>query len=212
MSRLDGMTPVGAERWFFSGCRIGQSGASGTARAIPHHVAAWTVSCSAGIGRAARGGRTACRRRHGGWRAGPAAALVPVCGSAFPPACPARRRCCGQANAMHVGPGPALETPETRSALELLVRLLAHPAPPGVSGQGTQRGGGRKVARVELALAGGAPLPTRPACQAGGGCWPTPHGRPPGCGCPVCHPQTDPSSRQPVRVVARVFPGEKEDR
>ena len=60
------------------------------------------------------------------------------------------------------GPGPALEVPETKFALELLVRLLAYPARLDRRSQRAQRRPERQVAQVELAFAGRAPFADQP--------------------------------------------------
>ena len=84
---------------------------------------------------------------------------------------------------MQSGPRPALEMPEAKLALELLVRLLAHLVGPDRRRQCAQQHAGRQVVVVELALAGGPPLASHPATlprPADDGYCPTPRRLPPG--------------------------------
>ena len=60
------------------------------------------------------------------------------------------------------GPGAALEVVEPQLHLELLVRLLAHPAGLDRRDQDPERRAGGVVGQVVLALASGAPLPDQP--------------------------------------------------
>ena len=59
-------------------------------------------------------------------------------------------------------PGPALEVVQPQLVLHLLVRLLAHPPRFDQRGQGFERGIGREIGQVVLALAGGAVLADQP--------------------------------------------------
>ena len=68
-------------------------------------------------------------------------------------------------------PAAALEVVQPQLVLELLVQLLAHPARLDQGGQGLERGLGRQVREVVLALAArpGARRPATPPRPAGAG-------------------------------------------
>ncbi len=98
----------------------------------------------------------------------------------------------GEGDAAHqrvpvqAGPGAPFEMAQARFLLELLVRLLADPARLDRAGQGPQRGPGRRVAEVALALAVRAPLarqPSFPARQAARRAAPARAGRSPPAPC-----------------------------
>ena len=63
---------------------------------------------------------------------------------------------------MQAGPGAALEVVEAEFLLELLVRLLAHPARLDRGGQALQRGPNRKVAEIVFAFPAAAPFSDEP--------------------------------------------------
>ena len=65
------------------------------------------------------------------------------------------------------GPGAALEVVEAEFLLELLVRLLAHPARLDHAGQLLQGGAGRQIGEVVLLLARRAALTYQPNLLAG---------------------------------------------
>ena len=106
------------------------------------------------------------------------------------------------------GPGPAVVVPDPELALELLVRLLAHPARLDRSHQRTQRSAGRQVGKVELgtrrwnAIRRPAKLPH----PAGAGCSHRPRRRPRGPARRRTGPTARPSCLTATSPTARVDP------